>query len=142
MNTRTFLTSLAIATGLLGLTACDNKLESALKKQCAIETEMAEILLDCESAADVESAIDEIKELQGELNELSKERERSKSDFERILDEEYTELEATRMQRQLVVIAGSKSHGLKQDALVHVRELCKDDADTLEKLSEAMKDAK
>lgn len=140
MNTRTFLTSLAIATGLLGFTACDNKIESLSKKQFAVTTEMAEILLDCESAADVESAIDEIKELQGELKELSKEAQRSESEFTKLSEEEFTELEVTRMNNRLG-IAGAKATGLMQDAMAHVQELCKDDTETLKKLSEAMTDA-
>ena len=61
MKTHSFLTSLAAAAGLLCLTSCDSKLESLNMEQFDLQTEAAEILLDCEDVEDVKDAIDDIK---------------------------------------------------------------------------------
>lgn len=137
MKTRVFLTSLAVAAGLFGLSSCDNKIESLSMEKFEKATKVAEILLDCESAADIKASLDEIKEISKEGKDIAKELERSESEFEKITEEEMTQLELERMKNRLA-IAGTKADGLMEDARSHAKELCKDDFDMLEKLAKAL----
>lgn len=139
MKTHTFLTSLAATAGLLGLTACDSEMESLNMKNCDLQTEAAELLLDCESAEDVEAAIDELKALAEEGREIEKEIKKNDSEFEKFMEEEISELEAIRIENRLR-IAKAKAEGLMKDAMLHVIEVCKDDKDTLNKIMDALKD--
>lgn len=139
MKTHSFLTSLAAAAGLLCLTSCDSKLESLNMEQFDLQTEAAEILLDCEDVEDVKDAIDDIKAIAKKGRELEKEIKSCASEFKTFAEEEITELENTRLSYRLR-IAEVKAQGLMADAMLHVAEICKDDKDTLEELGKAFED--
>ncbi len=108
-------------------------------KNYDLQTEVAEILLDCESPEDVEDAIDEIKDLAEKGKEIEKEIKRNESVFKNFMEEEVTRLEAKRIKNRLS-IAEAKANGLMADAFRHLGEICKDDKDALKKVLEALKD--
>lgn len=139
MKTHSFLTSLAAAAGLLCLTSCDSKLESLNMEQFDLQTEVAEILLDCEDVEDVKDAIDDLKAIAEKCRELEKEIKSCESEFKTFKEEEISTLEHTRLSNRLR-IAEYKAEGLLADAMVHVAEICKDDKDTLEELGKAFED--
>lgn len=108
-------------------------------EQFDLQTEVAEILLDCEDVEDVKDAIEDIKAIAEKGRELEKEIKSCESEFKTFKEEEISALEHTRLSNRLR-IAEYKAQGLMADALLHVAEICKDDKDTLEELGKAFED--
>ena len=130
-----FAAQIALATLCLGLTACDSKAEKYAGEIADLQTEAAELLLDCKDQSDIDDAAKELAELARKAEEVTK---NAKSDKLKIEEEAktMTRRKTEEIEKEISVSMG-KASALLQDGIYHARNIKDAKCDELNKSIES-----
>lgn len=114
------LAALAIPAVCLGLSSCGNSFEKTADQLVSIETDLAQRMLDCETADDVSGIVKYIDEATAEIKELTAEAKAEKAD----LISEYKNLTGRELKEiEEKEIDGQKAAALLQDGAQHMSKI-------------------
>ncbi len=114
------LAALAIPAVCLGLSSCGNSFEKTGDQLVSIETDLAQRMLDCETADDVSGIVKYIDEATAEIKELTAETKAEKTD----LINEYKNLTGRELKElNEQEVEGQKAGALLKDGVQHMAKI-------------------